>query len=237
MKRPTRKVLQTFVTGLLTALPLAATVLIFVWAARFLYDLVGPSSLIGQALKALGLGVTGSEIAGYAIGVGIVAAAIFALGLVVQTRLKHVWHDVVESLIQRVPLVRNVYELIRKFVELVSNRDKGGLNSMSPVWLQFGGDGPAVLGLLSTPEPVLLNGQPFVAVLVPTAPVPVGGGLIFVPQAWVRPAEIGVEGLTSIYVSMGVTAGQHLPTAPSAPASATTASNANAHRPSGHETP
>jgi uncharacterized membrane protein len=40
----------------------------------------------------------------------------------------------------------------------------------------------------------------------------VGGGLIFVPQAWVRPAEIGVEGLTSIYVSMGVTAPQHLPT-------------------------
>lgn len=209
-----RKLLQTFVTGLLAALPLAATVIFFVWAARFVYDLIGPRSAVGRGLKALGLGVAESEIAGYAIGVAIVFAGIFALGILVQTRLKHLWHDAVESVIQRVPLVRNVYDLIRKFVELITNRDKEGLNSMTPVWLRFGDQGPAVLGLLSTAQPVLLDGRPFVAVLVPTAPVPVGGGLIFVPQEWVRPADIGVEGLTSIYVSMGVTAGQHLPTAP-----------------------
>jgi uncharacterized membrane protein len=38
----------------------------------------------------------------------------------------------------------------------------------------------------------------------------VGGGLLFVPQDWVAPAQVGMEGLTSIYVSMGVTAHQHL---------------------------
>jgi len=52
--------------------------------------------------------------------------------------------------------------------------------------------------------------QPFHGVLVPTAPVPVGGGPLFVPAHWVVPAEIGIEGVTSIYVSMGVTAGQYL---------------------------
>jgi len=40
--------------------------------------------------------------------------------------------------------------------------------------------------------------------------VPVGGALIYVPQAWVQTAPIGVDGLTSIYVSMGVTSAQHL---------------------------
>jgi uncharacterized membrane protein len=40
--------------------------------------------------------------------------------------------------------------------------------------------------------------------------VPIGGGLLYVPQEWVTLAEIGVEGLTSIYVSMGVTSHQHL---------------------------
>lgn len=219
-----RHVLKTFVTGLLAALPLAATVLVFVWVARLLVDLVGPSSFIGRGFKALGLGVTGSEIAGYLIGVAIVVAAVFGLGLFVQTRLAHLWHDMVDAVVQRVPVVRNVYDLVRKFVDLVSKRDKDGLGSMSPVWLQFGGNGPAVLGLLSTPQPVLLDGKPFVAVLVPTAPVPVGGGLIYVPQDWVRPAEIGVEGLTSIYVSMGVTSAQHLPVArAAAPTAAPTA--------------
>jgi uncharacterized membrane protein len=35
--------------------------------------------------------------------------------------------------------------------------------------------------------------------------VPVGGGLLYLPTSWVRPAEMGMEGLTSLYVSMGVT--------------------------------
>jgi uncharacterized membrane protein len=70
-----------------------------------------------------------------------------------------------------------------------------------------------VLGLLSSAEPVFLQGRPHLAVIVPTAPVPVGGGLLFVPADWVRVADVGMEALTSIYVSMGVTAHQHLPRA------------------------
>ena len=31
------------------------------------------------------------------------------------------------------------------------------------------------------------------------------GGLIYVPEKWTRPAEIGVDVLTSVYVSMGMT--------------------------------
>ena len=61
-------------------------------------------------------------------------------------------------------------------------------------------------------------GRPCLAVLVPTAPVPIGGGLLFVPQEWVSPADVGAEALTSIYVSMGVTSAQHLPRPPAAAA-------------------
>jgi uncharacterized membrane protein len=35
--------------------------------------------------------------------------------------------------------------------------------------------------------------------------VPFGGALLYVPAESVRPAEIGVERLTAIYVSMGIT--------------------------------
>jgi uncharacterized membrane protein len=66
-----------------------------------------------------------------------------------------------------------------------------------------------VLALLPTPEPVLLGGQQCHVVLVPTAPVPFGGGLFFVPVGWIKPASFGVEGLTSIYVSMGISAPQY----------------------------
>jgi uncharacterized membrane protein len=112
---------------------------------------------------------------------------------------------------QRIPVVRGVYETTRRLVELVAQRDREGMRSMSPVWLHFGGgEGAAVLGLLSTSEPVQIGGRDYLAVLVPTAPVPVGGGLLYVPPEWVTPADVGVDGLTSIYVSMGITSPQHV---------------------------
>jgi uncharacterized membrane protein len=45
----------------------------------------------------------------------------------------------------------------------------------------------------------------YLGLLVPSAPVPFGGALIYVPSEWVRPAEGGVERLMNVYVSMGVT--------------------------------
>jgi uncharacterized membrane protein len=213
MTRTTRHLINTFVTGLLAALPLAATILIFVWGARLVVAYVGPQSLIGGVLVRIGLGITGSEVVGYAIGIAVVMATIFLLGLLVQTRLRDVLESLTESVVQRIPLVRSVYDMAKKFVELFAQRDEDRLKSMSPVWLHFGGGGgAAVLGLLSTPEPVRMGEVDYLAVLVPTAPVPVGGGLIYVPAGWVTPAEVGMEGLTSIYVSMGITSPQHLGT-------------------------
>ena len=47
-------------------------------------------------------------------------------------------------------------------------------------------------------------------VIIPTAPVPIGGGLLFMPTEMVQPADVSVEALMSIYVSMGITAPQFL---------------------------
>jgi uncharacterized membrane protein len=206
-----RHLFNVFVTGLLAALPLAATLLIFVWGARLVVEYIGPQSLVGGLLLRIGLGITGSDVVGYSIGVLVVLLAIFALGLLVQTRLHTLLEALTENIVQRIPVVRSVYDLVKKFVELFAQRDESQVKSMSPVWLHFGGvGGAAVLGLLSTPEPVRMGEVDYLAVLVPTAPVPVGGGLLYVPAAWVTPADVGVEGLTSIYVSMGITSAQHI---------------------------
>lgn len=212
-KRAARTPGKIFLAGLIAALPLAATVLVVVWAMRLIVAYVGPGSLIGGGLVTLGLGGRGSEIVGYLIGLTVVLAAIFLLGLLVQTRLRLWLARAVGALVQRIPVVRNIYAIVERFVGLLLPREPGELQSMRPVWCHFGGPGGvAVLGLLSCAEPILLGGAPYHAVLLPTAPVPVGGGLLYVPQAWVEPAEIGMEALTSIYVSMGVTSTQHLPT-------------------------
>jgi uncharacterized membrane protein len=51
----------------------------------------------------------------------------------------------------------------------------------------------------------MVGDKAYHAVLVPSAPLPVGGCLIYVPAEWVQRADVGVEKLVSIYVSMGVT--------------------------------
>src|SRR5262249_1451392 len=84
-------------------------------------------------------------------------------------------------------------------------KNENDLASMSPVWCFLGGDGgPAVLGLLPRPEPMNVGGEPYYAILVPFAPVPFGGTLLYVPAKWVVPADMRVENLISTYVSMGV---------------------------------
>jgi uncharacterized membrane protein len=87
-----------------------------------------------------------------------------------------------------------------------------GVKSMRPVWCFFGGEGGvAVLALLPSPEIITIGEEKYHTVLVPSAPVPVGGALVYVPTKWVRPAQMGVEELMTIYVSMGVSAPRKLP--------------------------
>jgi len=206
-----RLLLRTFITGLLAALPVIATLTIVVWIGTLLWAWLGPSSLLGSMLVAVGIGGAGSIVIGYLIGLLMTAAAIFGLGLLVETRLQKGLAALVNGFMGRIPFVRGLYDMIRRIVDLLSQRDADGPKSMSPVWCHFGGPGgAAVIGLLSTTDAVWVGGRACLCVMLPTAPVPIGGVLLYVPVEWVEPADIGIEGLTSLYVSMGVTSGQYL---------------------------
>jgi uncharacterized membrane protein len=206
-----RRLARTFAAGMLAALPLVATLIVLSGIVRLVMSWIGPESALGGALGALGVHVTGSPLTGYVIGLALAVAAVLALGALVEAGMQRGLEAAVDAFIARIPIVRNIYETIDRFVTMLSRRDGDGRRSMSPVWCHFGGPGgAAVLGLLSSPDPVTIGGQPYRAVIVPTAPVPLGGALIYVPDAWVTPASIGMEALTSIYVSMGVTSAQYL---------------------------
>ena len=136
----------------------------------------------------------------------VVLALVYGFGLLVETGLQRGLDSVIQAMMRRIPVVRTVYDIAHRLVGLFSKPKDEGVKSMRPVWCSFGGSGGVkVLGLLSTPEPVEIDGQRYLAVLVPTAPVPVGGGLLYVPVEWVKPAEMGMDRFTSIYVSMGIT--------------------------------
>ncbi len=150
--------------------------------------------------------ITPSSTAAYLLGLAIILGAIFVLGLLVESGLRSLISNSFDWLMTRIPLVSNVYDLSKRFVRMVDRGDKDSLKTMQPVWCFFGGEGgAAVLGLMPSPEPVMIGEHNYLGLLVPSAPVPFGGALIYVPSEWVKPAEGGVERLMNVYVSMGVT--------------------------------
>jgi uncharacterized membrane protein len=207
---------RTFIAGLLVILPIVMTIVLVVWVANIVITFVGPHSVIGTMLITLGFGFSASTWLAYLIGVLIVAFLIYVLGVIIESRLEHSVHNVISNVMQRIPLIGYIYDMAKRLIAIVERRDDGDFKGMRPVWCFFGGDGgAAVLALLPVSDVVTLNGEPYHVVLIPSAPVPVGGALVYVPAKWVKPADIGLEGLMSIYVAMGVTSRQ-----PGIPASA-----------------
>ena len=173
---------RTFLAGFLVLLPLAVTITVIVWVGTFIYAYVGPDSTIGRILISIGFGLSDSPFAAYALGAVIVVGLIYLLGLGVESRLESRVRHLIDSLMQRIPFVGNLYDVTKRFVAIMDRKDQDGLKSMSPVWCFFGGDGGAgVLGLLPMPKPIMIGGERYHVVLVPSAPVPVGGALDLCP--------------------------------------------------------
>jgi uncharacterized membrane protein len=216
MKKIFHAPIRTFIAGLFAVLPIALTLAVIVWVGSLVDQFIGPESPIGRLLTSIGLKVVETGILAYLVGVILVLGAIYFLGLFVEAGLQSRLQAFVDKSLGRIPLVGNVYALAHRFVGMLDRKEQTDLKTMSPVWCFFGGEGgTAVLALMPTPETVLLEGRRCRIVLVPTAPVPFGGALFFVPVEWVRPASFGVEGLTSIYVSMGISAPQYFAGNPS----------------------
>jgi uncharacterized membrane protein len=200
---------RTFIAGFLVLLPLAVTFAVIVWVGSLIFAYLGPGSAIGQILLSIGFNFSDSPAVAYALGAVVVIGLVYLLGVAVESRLESRIRTLIDRLMERIPFVGNLYDIAKRFVAIIDRKDPDGLRTMRPVWCFFGGEGgAAVLGLLPTPEPVMIDGQRYHGVLIPSAPVPVGGALIYVPEKWVKPAKIGVEALMSIYVSMGVASPQ-----------------------------
>ena len=206
IKRSLESVSTTWLAGLLLLLPLALTAGVLAWVGSVANSLVGPSSLVGGLFSKVGYSFSEHPSIAYLLGTLLLIAAIYLLGLVAQLGLKGPLKDLTGAIVRRIPLVGSLYSLADRFVSLLDQKQqKADLGAMSPVWCMFGGNGAAVLALAPSAEPLQIEDQQYLAVLVPTAPVPFGGALIYVPAQWVRPAAIGVDKLIAIYVSMGIT--------------------------------
>lgn len=218
-----RRLRRTFIAGLLAALPLALTLAAIVWLAELIHRFLGPGSAFGKLLGSFGLRFVTSEMVAYLIGLLVTLLLIYVLGVLVEAGMKSHWQSLIDNILNRVPLVRTVYNALNKMIRMFELQDQSEIKSMSAVMCHFGSKegGTAVLALLTTPEPIHLNGLDYYAILIPTAPVPFGGAILYVPVEWVEPSDMGFDGLLNIYMSMGVTSSDYLHKQPSKDSSVT----------------
>jgi uncharacterized membrane protein len=201
-----------FLAGLLAILPVVLTLAVVAWVAGFIQSSVGPGTPFGEALASLGLRLGSDGWVAYALGWVVVLVTVFLLGVIVQLGAKRFFQWLLDALLTRIPLIGSLYGTSKQIVDMFDRKKGSELKGMSVVFCSFGGDGgPGVLALMPSPERYRIDGRDYHVVIIPTAPVPFGGGLLFMPVESVRPSSISVDGLMSIYVSMGMTSGQFLP--------------------------
>jgi len=207
-----KRLVRCFLAGLLAVLPVVITLAIVAWAAGFVHQILGPGTLIGEGLTALGLRFATNDTVAYLIGGLLVLCCVLLIGVLVEAGAKNLVQKLLDIAMRRIPIVGSIYGTSKQLVTLFEKKDPDQLQGMKAVFCFFGEKtGVGILALLVSPEQFCINGRNFYIVIVPTAPVPVGGGLFFIPVEMIQPTDVSVEGLMSIYVSMGVSAPQFLP--------------------------
>lgn len=209
-KRSFQSIAGTWLAGLLVLLPVVLTLAMVGWLFGLLVRFLGPSSTVGHVFAALGAPLSDDSFAAYLIGTLLLLATMYPLGLAVQAGLKRPLQKLADRTLRRIPLLGSLYDMTDRVVGLLDRSQQADLRAMSPVWCFFGGDGVAALALAPSNQTIAIDGRDYRAVLVPTSPVPIGGGLLYVPAAWVKPADIGIDRVISTYVSMGITPPQAL---------------------------
>ncbi len=207
-----KRLFRYFLAGAFAVLPLVVTIAIVIWVAGFLQRFVGPETTVGRGVRNLGWQFSPEDkTLAYLIGWAVVLASVFLLGVAVETGARRLLQTLTDAVLNRVPVIGGIYNTSKQLVSMLDRQDPADLKGMSVVYCIFGGDhGVGFLALLVSPQTYHVAGRDYKIVIVPTAPVPFGGGLLFVPAECVIAARMSVDGLMSIYVSMGVTAPQFM---------------------------
>jgi uncharacterized membrane protein len=199
---------RAFLTGLAFLGPLLLTAIVLAWVFAQLIGFVGPDSLIGHVLTAGGrlfAGERAHPLFSFAIGVLIVVGLVTGIGFVVQDKAKQVLEEWVDGAIGRIPLLGNIYRPVAQLLRSMGGSRAEEMQSMGVCRVEFGG-GVETIAFLASAETFDVGGGPARLVLIPTAPVPIGGALLLVASEKVHPIpDMKFDDLARLYLTMGMT--------------------------------
>jgi len=200
-----------FLTGLVTLLPLAVTLLLFYFFIDLLTrPFVGLiEDLLTHYKDYLGHLVNHRELLLWLsrfVALILLFLTIFLLGFLVRKLFLHYFVDLAHRIFQKIPLVRTIYKTTKQVAEIALADDQKFFKKS--VLLNFPHDQTRAMGFQTSeaPESVkkALSDEDWHSVFIPTSPHPISGFLILASSRDVREIDVSTEDVFKFLVSCGV---------------------------------
>ncbi len=186
---------RTFLTGLVTAIPVAATFYLLFWF------FMAAESVLGNAIRS----VLPEKLYWPGLGMALFAVIIFLIGLLMRTWVVQKLFSWGEALLYRLPIVKTVYGPLRDFFSFLAEPQKSGLQQV--VSVQIGGTGMKLIGFVTRGDlsslPVGINDVDAVAVYLPFS-YQIGGYMVLVPRSSVQMLDISLEDAMRLTLTAGL---------------------------------
>ena len=182
------------------------------WIAGTLNLYIGPRTMLGGLLQSIGYKFSpiSNLTLAYVIGIFLLLLSILILGVLLESGARKFLGSIAQRTVYQLPMVRAIYNTTDKFVNLMPSGGDDKLKGMKVVYVRFGNseNGPGTLALMPTMDVFSISGVDHWIVIIPTAPIPVGGAMLFVPADKVFSTDMSMDGFAGSFVSLGVTTAQ-----------------------------
>ncbi|MFO1210163.1 MAG: DUF502 domain-containing protein [Amaricoccus sp.] len=184
-----------FLRGLAVVLPAGLTVLPIVWLVQLIDARVDP--LVPGHLPF-------TQIAG--VGVLIFASFTIAVGMLTRQMLFRRAVGGIEALVGRVPVARRVHRGVKQMLETAIAKGDTAFRRTALVEYPRRGSWTvvAITGAIEGELPAAVGEPELLGLLVPTAPNPITGFLIFAPRRDVIPLDMALDDAAKLVISAGL---------------------------------
>lgn len=204
---------KTFLTGLVTVLPIVVTIYLLIWLGEL------AESFLGRMIRIV---LPGSL---YVPGMGLVVGV--ALTLLVGL-LMHAWivrrlFEGSEKVLYRIPVIRSVYGATRDFLQFLVHSSDPGFHEV--VMVDIGDTGMQLIGFITRPDTKGLptgaaRDEDAMLVYLPLS-YQIGGYTVLLPRSALRPIDMSMRDAMTFVLTGGVAGPHHVPAAGQPPAGGT----------------
>lgn len=209
LKESMRKIRNKLLVGVFVTLPIALTI----WIIHLLYTWInGPFDHVIRVLIRKNLIPGSSYFIDYHDGTIPLAGFIVTLllliliGLLVENWLGKRLFEIIDAFFHRIPVVRPIYTSIKQAFEAFQNiggNQKGASAFRQVVYIPYPYGSAKLIGFV-TNRITKPNGEVDCYIFLPTAPSPLTGFVIILPEKEIIPSELTVEQATKLILSFGL---------------------------------